>query len=231
MNFLPMDIRKTTLLFSVILFSLFSLPALAQQGQKPLEFSGVVLEAEGRNPVPNVTVKNVSRKTSTLADSTGFFSLNALPGDTLLFDAMLYRPDIYVVPEGLEGGRFALIEVMQKDDAIMLDEVTVMAFPTQEQFERALLNIDPGNIADKTIRLDAQLEEVTSDPTNMQQYIRDANRRYAKWQMTYLIPEAVPGNNFLNPLRWRNFIRDWQEGRFNEESIEKLNGFPNPEEE
>ena len=231
MKLLPMIIRNTTFLFSVIMFLLLSFSAFAQENQKPMQLSGVVLEAAETNPVPNVTVKNISRNISALADSTGFFSLPAHPGDTLLFEAMLYQPDTYVVPKGIRGSRFAVIEVLQKDDAIVLQEVTVRAFPTQQQFEQALLEIDPGNVADKTIRLNMHMEEVTSDPTNMQQYIRDYNQRYAKRQMTYLIPEAMPGNNFLNPLRWGNFIRDWREGRFNEESIEELRRFPNPNEE
>ena len=225
MKFKPMIIRKTAFLFSAFLIFLLNVSVNAQQNKEEVILSGVVIESAVSDPIPNVTIKNISRNTSTLADSTGFFSLAGMPGDTLLFEAMLYKTDYYVVPEGIGGSHFAVIETMEKD-AVVLDEVTIRAFPTQQQFERALLEIDPGNMADKTLRLNAHVEEVTEDPTNMQQYLSTYNRKHIQRQITYRIPGLAPGNNFLNPERWRQFINDWQDGRFDEESIEKLEGFP-----
>lgn len=233
-----MDIRKTAFILSALLFFFNGLYASAQQtgdepqnGQKVL-LSGMVTEGDFSGPVANATVKNISGKFSTMADSTGFFTLSAMPGDTIMFEAMLYQPDIYIVPQGIGGSHFAVIEVLQKD-ALLLDEVTIRAFPSQEQFERAILEADPGNIADKTIMLDAHLERVTNDPANMQQYLLTYNRKYNRRQVTYLVPGVVQGNNFLNPQRWARFISDWREGRFDDDSREKLRGFPaqNQEEE
>lgn len=220
--------RKTTFLFLTILFLLFCPSIFAQQGPNSIRLSGIVVEDAETNPIPNVTVKNISKGISILADSTGYFSLFAQGGDTILFEAMWYKPDFYVVPKGIEGSQFAVIEVLQKD-AVVLDEVTIRAFPTQQQFERALLGIDPGNVADKTLALDSHLDEVTYDPTNMQQYIRTYNENYRNRHFTYLIPGNSDPNNFLNPERWVNFIKDWQEGRFSEDGVEKLRGFPVPE--
>lgn len=220
-----MIIRKTAFLISAFFVLLLNPSVNAQQNNEEVLLSGVVIEGSVSDPIPNVTIKNISRGTSTLADSTGFFSLAGLPGDTLLFEAMLYQTEHYIVPDGIGGSHFAVIETMEKD-AVVLEEVTIRAFPTQQQFERALLEIDPGNMADKTLRLNAHVEKVTEDPTNMQQYLSTYNRKYNNRQVTYRIPGLTQGNNFLNPERWRQFINDWQEGRFDDESVEKLEGYP-----
>ena len=138
-----MIIRKTAFLFCAFLIFLLNASVNAQQKKEEVLLSGVVIESSVSDPIPNVTIKNISRRTSVLADSTGFFSLAGMPGDTLLFEAMLYKTDYYVVPDGIGGSHFAVIETMEKD-AVVLDEVTIRAFPTQQQFERALLEIDPG---------------------------------------------------------------------------------------
>lgn len=218
-------IRKTAFILYTFFFGLLSISLQAQQSGNEVRLSGIVVDGSVSDPVPNATVKNISGNVTALADSTGFFSLYALPGDTIQFEAMLYKPGFYVVPKGVGGSHFAVIEVLEKD-ALELEEVTVTAFPTQQQFERAILEVDPGNVADKTLRLDAHVEEVTEDPTNMQQYILNYNKKYYRRQMTYLVPATAPYNNFLQPERWSKFISDWREGRFDEESLEKLQGFP-----
>ncbi len=220
-----MDIRKTAfLIFNIFIF--LNCQLIAQDVPEPVALSGVVVDEADLTPIPNVTIKNSTQKSTALADSTGFFSLTAKPGDTLIFEAMLYSEEAYIVPESFSGGRFAVIEAMHKDK-LLLEEVTVRSFPSQEQFERAFLSADPGNLTDKSVALNVHIDEVREDPTNMQQYILDYNNRYA----TYRITREAPANNFLNPARWAEFIRNWQEGRFSESAVNKLEGYPNQDDE
>lgn len=218
-----MDIRKTAFFIFTIFLFLHMQWAEAQEDDDLLPLSGMVVDRETLNPIPNVTIKNSSFESATMADSTGYFSLTVRPGDTLIFEAMLYRQEAYVVPEGYSGGRFAVIEALQKDK-VLLDEVTVHGFPSQQQFERTFLSADPGGLTEKTVELDGHIEDITDDPTNMQQYILDYNNRY----VTYIISREAPPNNFLNPERWAEFIKDWREGRFSDDALEKLEGFPDP---
>ena len=203
-----MKFRKTAFLIFSILF-LLQLNVQAQQNPDLVSLSGVVVDEADLHPIPNVTIKNATRGATSLTDSTGFFSLNARPGDTLIFEAMLYGKEDYVVPEGFEGGRFAVIEAMHKDK-VLLDEVMIQPFPTELQFQQAFLSVEPGNITNKMVYLNGHVDEITDDPTNMEKYIREYNSRYA----TYMITKDAPPNNFLNPERWAEFIRDWREGRF-----------------
>lgn len=218
-----MIIRKTALFFVYIIFIFLVTTLKAQENVPVVELRGIVMDEATAQPIPNVTIKNRKTGISELSDSTGSFIMAVMPGDTVVFEAMTYVSDIYIVPDDFAGGPFGFVEVMRKD-ALFLKEVTVRSLPSQLQFEQAFLNADPGNVTDKTIRLGGHLEEVTDDPTNMQQYILNYNRHFAIYQLT----KDAPPNNFLHPERWVQFIRDWQEGRLSEDAVEKLEGFPPP---
>lgn len=213
-----MGFRKTVF-FIFNIFFLLHLTAGAQEVSDLVSLSGVVVDEADLNPIPNVTIKNTTRGAASLSDSTGFFYLTARPGDTLIFEAMLYSQEAYIVPEGFDGGRFAVIEAMHKDK-VLLEEVMIQPFPTELQFQHAFMSVEPGNIADNMVRLDVHVQEVTDDPTNMKEYILNYNRHYA----TYVITRDAPPNNFLNPERWAEFISDWREGRFSDRAVEKMEG-------
>ncbi|WP_017731364.1 peptidase associated/transthyretin-like domain-containing protein [Nafulsella turpanensis] len=221
--------RKTASFFYYILCFLLLFPCLLYSQGLPNDsglFGGVVVDRATSEIIPHATVKNKTQNVDVLADSTGFFSIEAREGDTLIFEAMLYRPSSFIVPEGYNGRQFGFIAGLQQD-AVLLKEVEVAGFPSQQQFEQAILMIDPGNVVEKTVVLNEELEDITADKTNMQGYILEANRDY----MIYEITGNPQPNNFLNPERWAKFINDWQEGVFTEESIEKLEGFPVYEED
>lgn len=216
--------RIITPFFLSLLLFLAVVPAQAQEPSNRVQVSGVVVDEANTRALPHVTIKNKNASGDFLTDTTGYFSLMVAPGDTLLFEAMSYRPDQYVVPRDADGGHFAIVEVMQKD-AVLLEEVTIRGFPTQQQFEQIFLRIDPDDLPENTERLRDHVAEATEDETNMQQYIMDYNKR----QLVYWLSREGPPNDFLNPQRWAEFIRDWQEGRFTDNAVEKLEGFPQPQ--
>ena len=219
--------RKSASIFCLTFLLLFIMSGLLHSQELPADrgfFNGVVVDRFSREVVPNATVKNKTQNIDVLADSTGFFRLEAQEGDTLIFEAMLYRPSSFVVPEGFNGRQFAFIAGLQQD-AVLLEEVTVRDFPTVQQFEAAFLSIDPANVVEKTAVLNEELNNITSDRTNMQDYILEYNRDH----MIYEITGNTQPNNFLDPERWVQFIEDWQEGVFTEESVNKLEGFPSYE--
>ena len=220
---------KTALFLYTFLVMIFVSAGLQAQQLVPetSSFEGVVVDRASRQPIPRATIKNKTQNWSVLADTTGYFAVEVLPGDTLIFEAMSYANDFLVVPEDFGGRHFAVIEALQKN-AVVLEEVTVLSFPSQEQFETALLAIDPGLVAEKTARLNRHLDKVTADKTNMQGYILEYDRN----QMLYEFPPNLHNpypNSFLDPIRWARFIQDWREGRFSEDAVEKLHEFPDPD--
>lgn len=226
--------RKTALFLYTFFIGIFVSTGLQAQQLIPetSSFVGVVVDGESMRPVSRATIKNKTQNWSVLADTTGYFAVQVLPGDTLIFEAMSYANDFYVVPDDFGGRHFAFIEVMRKN-AVLLEEVAILGFPTQDQFEAAFMAVDPGLVAEKTAKLNEHLDRITADKTNMQGYIRE----YSRNQRVYHLPAFPPNlhnphpNNFLNPMRWVNFIRNWREGRFSEDAIEKLESYPDPDQQ
>jgi hypothetical protein len=87
-------------LISVILMLLVTSAAHSQQADDGflVQFSGVTITADSLNPVPyaHIVVKNSPR--GTVSDSYGYFSFVAHIGDTVLFDALGYKPATFIIP-------------------------------------------------------------------------------------------------------------------------------------
>ncbi|EMR04389.1 peptidase associated/transthyretin-like domain-containing protein [Cesiribacter andamanensis] len=214
-------IRKTAF-FVYILALLVAAPALAQQQQgAALYINGAIMDADSLKPLGGATVKNTNSGLDLQADEEGLFQMRAQPGDTLLIQHMTHQPAFYVLPQNLQGSSFAFVQVLQREH--VMEPVTIFSFPSQQQFEQALLQLDPADgLTERTTNLDLQLQRLTNDPTRMQEYIDD----YMRYQQLYVLPERGAPNNFLHPERWRSFIRDWREGRFDPAALNRLQGFP-----
>lgn len=204
--------------FLIVLALAFALPGQAQQAG--LYISGAVLDADSLTPLAGATVKNISSLDALQADEDGFFNIRVRPGDTLMIQHMTYQPMKYPVPLNLTESQYALVQLLQRDN--MPQMATSKPFPTQQQFDETILRMDQPNLVNRTNELDQNLERVTNDPTRMQKYIDD----HMRYQQLYVLPEKGVRNDLINPDRWRNFIQDWREGRFTQEGMEKLEGFP-----
>ncbi len=209
-------IRKTAFLFFLLLVTAYG--AYAQQ--PGLFISGTVLNADGLQPLAGTTIKNINSQQALQANEEGYFNIQVNPGDTLLIQHMTYRDARYFVPDSLQASQYALVQLLQQESAPAIGDIR--AFPSQRQFEQSLMAVDPGNLTNRNADLDIHLEQVTNDPTKMQKYLDD----YMRYQQLYILPDQGAPNNLINPDRWSNFIRDWREGRFTEEGMEKLQGFP-----
>ena len=204
------------LTFVFLLF--YTLPLVMQaqdENDKDLvQFSGVVVTADSLNPVPftHILVKGTNR--GTMADYHGFFSFVAKKGDTIMFSAVGFSPDEYILPDTLKSNRYSLIQVM-KVDTVTLSETVIFPWPTVKQFKQAFVKLDiPDDDlerARKNLALPEMKERMWNTPMdgsmNYKNYIdQKTSKLYYAGQL--------PPNNLLNPLAWAEFIKAWKEGRF-----------------
>jgi CarboxypepD_reg-like domain len=83
------------------------------------QISGFILEEKSNTPIAYATIVIISKKTGTLTDSTGFFTLKAgVQGDTLVISALGYASDTVVKKNVQSVWRL-------KPIACLLKEVTV----------------------------------------------------------------------------------------------------------
>jgi hypothetical protein len=195
--------RNNLTLFTFIF--LFNLSAFAQQ-QDPINITGVILDAENMEPVPFTTVLIGDGKSGTVADNSGYFSFLAYPGDTINFRSVGYQTSTFIIPQLLEGKTYSLIELMVREN-VLLDEITVYPLPDADYFTKTIVKTDLTDVQKR------QLNNFKSDLNNLlkEQYEQN-NPYYDQWRYArlYEMTGIVPPNNFLNPMTWSNFIRDWK---------------------
>lgn len=203
------------LFISAVFFFLAFTSAKAQPGDEDLiQFSGVVITGDSLNPVPftNVIVEQSGR--GTMTDYYGYFSFVAQKGDSILFSAVGFKRNRFIIPDTLTQNKYSLIQIMNSD-TIQLQETVVYPWPTREQFKEAFLAMKlpetdyeraQKNLyqADMIARMDAAMPSGGETyKYSMQQY----------QQQIYYAGQAPPMNIF-NPIAWSQFIKAWKRGDF-----------------
>lgn len=201
-------------------FLMLSVKLIAQTNDEMLEdnnliqFSGVVVTGDSLMPVPfaNIMVKNTSRGTT--SDYYGYFSFVAKKLDTIVFTSIGYRKSLFVVPDTLEANRYSLIQTMRRD-TVMLEEVVIHPWPTQDQFKDAFLNLnipdDDLEIAKKNLSDEVMDEKFASMPmtAKMNFKLQMQERSYQIYSAGQYRPITL-----FDPLAWAKFIEAWKRGDF-----------------
>jgi len=192
-------------LFLAVIFFLFSFGASAQKDD-PINITGVVLDAENMEAIPFTTILMGDGKSGTVADNSGYFSFLAFPGDTIVFRSVGYQTSTFIIPELLEGKTYSLIELMVREN-VLLDEVTVYPLPDADYFTDTIVKKELTDVQQY------QLNNFKRELNLLLEKQYDQNSPYYdQWRYArlYEMTGIVPPNNFLNPMTWTDFIRDWK---------------------
>lgn len=179
-----------------------------------VQFSGVTITADSLNPVPYTHVKVQNSRRGTVSDNFGYFSFVAHKDDTVVFDALGYKPAVFIIPDTITKQRYSLIQLMTAD-TITLPPAFIFPWPTYEEFKQAFINLDipdddleiaRKNLSGEKIRMYA--DRMPMDGTmNYNNYIQNQTSKlyYYGQQQPYTI---------FNPFAWAQFIKAWKEGKF-----------------
>ena len=179
-----------------------------------VQFSGVMVTADSLTPVPlaHILVKHSYR--GTISDYNGYFSFVARQNDTVIFSAIGFKNQQFVIPDTISNNRYSMIQVMATD-TIYLSETVIYPWPTREQFKEAFLNLDiPDDditIARKNLsQVDLMRRSliIQSDGSLNYDYLvtQRTNELYYNGQTQPI--------TILNPFAWAEFIKAWKEGKF-----------------
>ncbi|XOV93038.1 MAG: carboxypeptidase-like regulatory domain-containing protein [Bacteroidota bacterium] len=198
---------KKLLLYCSVLF--LSLSLLAQEQEpKVIQFTGVIFGPDSVSIIPGVHVYVPKAGRGTTTNPYGFFSMPVLEGDSIIFSAVGFKKESYIVPKHDEDKSLRAIVTMQEDIAF-LEEVEVFPYPSETMFKEAVL----------AVQLPNQQEISNMEAWLAQQYMREAyknlpaspgaNHRYFMDQQAQSIQNRYmrPQNNLLNPFAWAQFIR------------------------
>jgi TonB-linked SusC/RagA family outer membrane protein len=109
------------------LFFVLSFCALSVVGYAQIVVSGTVTDATDGSPLPGVSVKVQNTTVATVTGTDGKYTINANPGNVLVFSFIgKISQNITVPPDGRIG-------VSLQDDAVALEEVVVVGYGTMKK--------------------------------------------------------------------------------------------------
>ena len=110
------------------------------QAPESVRVSGSVAEARSRLPIPGATVQVQRTRRGVVSGTTGEFSIDVLPIDTILFRALGFKPQR--MPLGGTGLSQLVVRILLVRDSVQLGNVQVTADrPDRAIINRALRNI------------------------------------------------------------------------------------------
>lgn len=201
-----------------IIFLLLLLPIIniAQNNttKTVVKIAGVTVASDSLKPVPFVNVLIKGNYSGTMGDYSGFYSIIAKGGDTLVFSSMGYRNEEYIIPDTLKNAQYSLIQILKKD-TVQLPVTTIKVWPSYEQFKQAFLNVEikDSDLARAKKNLNHDILRDQALNLNLGEL---GNQKYMLEQESarlYSIGQ-LPANNLLNPIAWRKLIKAWKDGEF-----------------
>ena len=199
----------------LILFFFVITDAKSQEKSPTVRISGMVIDADSLNPVSftSITIKHSTR--GTVSDNSGYFSIFAYELDTLEFSNVGYETSHFVVPPNLPTENYGLVHAMSRD-TLVLEELVIFPWPSAEEFEQAFLSLEvQPDRQTRSQRSKKNIQMALDQQLAREKFYYD-QMRYNRF---YQITGDIPPNNFLNPITWSNFIRDWKNGEFETDEV------------
>lgn len=198
----------------ITILLLFPLLGFSQAPTKTVQITGVMVSSDSLSPIPfaNILIKGNYR--GTMSDYSGFYSIVASTGDTVIFSSIGYQRIEYVIPDSLENKQYSLIQMMDRD-TVLIPTAVINVWPSYSQFKQAFIaqEVTDNDLARAERNLDKDILQEQAINLGLgasgNQKLSDEN---LKAKLYY--SGQLPPNNLLNPLIWAKLIKAWQNGDF-----------------
>lgn len=175
--------------------------------KKIIQFTGVVFAPDSSSIVPGVHVYVPSAGRGTTTNPYGFFSMPVLEGDSVVFSAVGFERQHYIVPA--HDKDFSLkVLITLKEDVTFLNEVEIFPYPTEAMFKEAVLSLELP-YQRQYDNMNAWLSQgyMSSAYADLPASSNANHQYYMQMQMQALQNKyQAPANNYLNPFAWAKFI-------------------------
>lgn len=184
----------------------------AQNSQRIVQLSGIVVGGDSLYGVPYVSVYVPKAGRGTMTNTVGFFSLATLVGDSVVVSAIGFKKRSLRIPDNDKQSFSVVIELIM--DTTLIPTVEVFPYYTEELFKQAFLAL--------------QLPE--DNYNNMQQNLNDrfmsrlyvdegmganANYRYYMQQQAIRqdnrFKDPIASSQLFNPFAWYSAVNSLRE--------------------
>jgi predicted transposase YbfD/YdcC len=208
---------KKTITANFILFLLLITPILLkaqEENTNLVQFSGVTITSDSLTAVPYTKVIIRNTKRGTTSDVLGYFSFVAHKNDTILFNALGFKPASFIIPDTITKSRYSLIQLMT-GDTLTLPAAYIFPWPTLDDFKRAFVNTKVPDDDLERARKNLDGDQIMM---RVRDYPMDASMNYNNYienqtSKLYYFGQQQPFNIF-NPFAWAKFIKAWKDGDF-----------------
>ncbi|MFH1297015.1 MAG: carboxypeptidase-like regulatory domain-containing protein [Bacteroidota bacterium] len=186
-----------------------------------VQFTGIAITADSLSPVPFARISVKTSREGTTSDIMGYFSFVARIGDTILFNALGYKPASFIIPDTIRHQRYSLIQLMTAD-TLTLEAAIIFPWPTYEDFKQAFINIRiPDDDLERARKnLSAAKIRMMADQLPMDARMNYHNYIENQTSKLYYFGQQQPFSIF-NPFAWAQFIKAWKEGKFKRRTYEE----------
>ena len=190
----------------------------------PVQFSGLVMTKDSLVPIPFVSIWIHKRYTGTISDLNGFYSMVAMPGDTIHYKVLGFKKHTVVVPEVMLTNHYSVLVTLERD-TFDLRESVVYPWPSKENFRDAFLRLDlPDDDMDRA-RKNMEMSLIKDMAQSMASTGDDGYRMFMQNYYKQLYYAGQPAYNqaiggvpippsLLSPVAWSQFIKALKNGDF-----------------
>jgi hypothetical protein len=164
----------------------------AQGKPQVVQLTGIVTAGDSLYGLPGASVYVPKAGRGTTTNQYGYFSLAVLAGDSVIVSSIGYKAQSVIIPKRLKSQSYSII-VEMKEDPLILPEVRIFPYSTEELFKRAFLSL---KLPDEDQRAVAKnlnegiLERMMSDApmTPNNNFRNQMNLQQQQEQRRYLYP-------------------------------------------
>jgi hypothetical protein len=219
------------LTFTSCMIFLLGHDLFAQGEQQGIIFSGVVVGGKKTDILPGAYIFIPKAGTGTLAHKDGSFSIRVFPGDSIVYSYVGYKKQYHIIPRNYNANTYSAIVSLQ-EDVMLLSEVKIYPYSTEEEFKRAFLALKLPDQADRDALAKSTNPEYIKRLAEQVANNAQTNYRYTMDQQMFG-RESAAGKGFattfpfLDPFRIAKFIKSVKNGDLKQQEWRKaLNAAP-----
>jgi hypothetical protein len=196
-------------------------------GNKVVQFHGLVVEGDSLYGVPGASVFDPVSSRGATTGMLGYFSFPASEGDSIVVRAVGYHGRSLKIPSLMDSVTSYFIQVLLSRDTIILEEVVLnFMLPPEQAFKDAVLAYSSSsdrNLSNAQRNLN---DQILAQLLNNSSMSASENYSYFMSQQVRYVENRYMANSipFLDPFAWNRFFRDAdREKRKKEEAERKKN--------